>query len=449
VIRRARVAFASAFVCLVVVSSCSSASTAVVTTTTVPSVKSVPIDSFPVVDLKGVNGQWVADDVHLTSDGSGSVCLGTPLGPACSGGGSPSFAVLQAFWSMSDGSAGPTPRDFASAVAGRFTRVAISSGGETLCTSNAVSPDGVAVSMFRCYFPWSKSLDGIKISYFDSTGVEWDVVADGRSAPWTELPTPTNEDDFVVVAPNRRVYFPCHSGAKLPIVLLSGLGNPSSVWSDVLTLATEQHPELALCVFERAGLGQSDPAAGDVQAADAVDDLVQALNQRSINTPILLVGASYGGLVSQLFARLHPERVAGVVLVDSIHPDLDSEIEKILPPAIAQERRGELGGGPEAITFADLLASDASVNAAPPFPEVPLVVLRHGVPFESSHADFPSAAVESLWAHLEDQLAALSQCSAERVAERSGHRIHQDQPDLVLAAIVDVADSISANGCRL
>ena len=68
--------------------------------------KSVPIKSFPVVDLKGVNGQWVADDVHLDSDGSGSVCLGTPMGSACSGVGSSSFAVLQAFWSMSDGSAG-------------------------------------------------------------------------------------------------------------------------------------------------------------------------------------------------------------------------------------------------------------------------------------------------------------------------------------------------------
>jgi pimeloyl-ACP methyl ester carboxylesterase len=446
---RVRVAFASAFVCLLVVNSCSSASTVSVTTPTGPPVKSVPINAFPVVDLKGVNGQWVADDVHLDSDGSGSVCLGTPMGSACSSGGSPSFAVLQAFWSMSDGSAGPVPRDFASAVAARFTRVAIRSAGETLCTSNAVSPDGVAVSMFRCYFPWSKSLDGIEVSYFDSTGVEWEVVADGQAAPWTELPTPTNEDDFVVVAPNRRVYFPCRSGAKMPIVLLSGLGNASSVWSDVLALAAEQHPELGLCVFERAGLGLSDPAAGDVQAADAVDDLVQALNKRSIDTPILLVGASYGGLVTQLFTRLHPEKVAGVVLVDSIHPDLDAEIEKILPPAIAQERRDELGGGPEPIAFADLLASDASVNAAPPFPEVPLVVLRHGVPFESSHADFPSAAVESLWAHLEDQLAALSPCSDERVAERSGHRIHQDQPDLVLAAIVDVAHSISANDCRL
>jgi pimeloyl-ACP methyl ester carboxylesterase len=405
--------------------------------------------SFPVVDLKGVHGQWVADDVHLDSDGSGSVCLGTPMGSACSAAGLPSFAVLQAFWSMSDGSAGPVPRDFASAVDARFTRVAIRSAGEMLCTSNAVSPDGVAVSMFRCLFPWTGSLDEIEISYFDSGGAEWEVVPDGQAAPWTELPAPEHEDDMVEVAPNRRVYFPCPSGATMPIVLLSGLGNETSVWSEVVALAKEQHPELGLCVFERAGLGLSDPPAGNVQAADAVNDLDQALTNRSIDTPIVLVGASYGGLVAQLFARLHPEKIAGVVLVDSIHPDVDAEIEKILPPAIAQERRDELGGGPEPITFAGLVASGASVNAAPPFPDVPLVVLRHGVPFESSHADFPSSAVEALWAHLEDELAALSQCSDERVAERSGHRIHQDQPQLVATAIVDVVDSISANDCRL
>jgi pimeloyl-ACP methyl ester carboxylesterase len=292
-------------------------------------------------------------------------------------------------------------------------------------------------------------LDEVEISYLDSTGVEWDVAAVGQVPPWTELPIPMNDADFVEVATNRRVYFPCQPGDAIPIVLLSGLGNDTSVWSQVLGLAAQQHPELHPCVFERAGLGRSDPPTGNVQAADAAADLLTALNNRSIDAPVLLVGASYGGLVAQLFARLHPEKVAGVVLVDSIHADLDAEIEKVLPPAIAQERRGELGGGPEPITFDGLLASDASVNAAPPFPAVPLVVLRHGVPFKSSHSDYPEAAVEELWKHLEDQLAALSPCSDERLAERSGHRIHQDQPDLVVTAIVDVAASISAKECRL
>ena len=29
-------------------------------------------------------------------------------------------------------------------------------------------PDGVNVSLFRCLFPWTGTLDGIEISYFES-----------------------------------------------------------------------------------------------------------------------------------------------------------------------------------------------------------------------------------------------------------------------------------------
>ena len=72
---------------MLIVNGCRSSSTG-------PSVKSVPIKSFPVVDLKGVSGKWATDDVHLDSDGSGSVCLGTPMGNACSDAGSPSFTLL-------------------------------------------------------------------------------------------------------------------------------------------------------------------------------------------------------------------------------------------------------------------------------------------------------------------------------------------------------------------
>ena len=61
----------------------------------------------------------------------------------------------------------------------------------------------------------------------------------------------------------------------------------------------------------------------------------------------MLVGASYGGLVTQLFTREHPERVSGVVLVDSTHPDLDQRIETILPAEITTERRAERASAPK------------------------------------------------------------------------------------------------------
>ena len=43
----------------------------------------------------------------------------------------------------------------------------------------------------------------------------------------------------------------------------------------------------------------------------------------SVDAPVALVGASYGGLVCLDFAARHPERVTGLVLLDAPLPDHD------------------------------------------------------------------------------------------------------------------------------
>ena len=254
------------------------------------------------------------------------------------------------------------------------------------------------------------------------------------------------DPDFVVVEDGRRIYYPCSGDGSTDVVLVAGLGNSSFVWSDVQT-ALAKDDSVRVCLFERAGLGPSDLPERQVDATDAVADLLDVMEITDLSEHVVIVGASYGGLVAQLFARSHPERVAGVVLVDATHPDLDERIESILPPQMAAERRSELGSGPELVSFDGLLASDAAVSAAPPFPPVPLIVLRHGLPFESTHADYPTEAVEALWTELQDDLAAASPCSAERVAETSGHRIHQDQPEFTATAILDVVAAVENGSC--
>jgi pimeloyl-ACP methyl ester carboxylesterase len=64
-----------------------------------------------------------------------------------------------------------------------------------------------------------------------------------------------------------------------------------------------------------------------------------------VKPPYVLVGASFGGLNAQLFASEHPREVAGVVLVDGLHPDLDRRIEAILGPRASAERRAALARG--------------------------------------------------------------------------------------------------------
>ena len=99
---------------------------------------------------------------------------------------------------------------------------------------------------------------------------------------------------------------------------------------------------------------------------------------------------------AQLLAVRHPDEVAGVVLVDSLHPDLDEKIEAVARRAGRAGAAGRSPGTVEGVTYADLLASDDVLRAARgDFPPVPLIALQHGISFDLGGEPVPS--IERLW----------------------------------------------------
>jgi pimeloyl-ACP methyl ester carboxylesterase len=70
-------------------------------------------------------------------------------------------------------------------------------------------------------------------------------------------------------------------------------------------------------VYDRAGVGQSAPAPERFPTAgDRARDLAALLDGLNIREPVILAGWSLGGLIVEHFALLHPERVAGLLLID-------------------------------------------------------------------------------------------------------------------------------------
>jgi hypothetical protein len=80
-----------------------------------------------------------------------------------------------------------------------------------------------------------------------------------------------------------------------------------------------------------------------------------------------------------------------------------------------------------------------------PLANIPVIVLTHGKPFPN-----PFSAIEPIWLPGQKREAALSPQGRLEVARRSNHMIAMDEPQLVIAAIREVAADLvpSAQGPR-
>lgn len=101
------------------------------------------------------------------------------------------------------------------------------------------------------------------------------------------------------------------------VVFESGLMSTVLSWTDIqseIAKATR-----AVC-YDRAGLGWSDPGPAPRDADQIVKELHQLLDQAQVSPPFILVGHSFGGLTTRLFAARYPKEVAGLVLIDPVVP---------------------------------------------------------------------------------------------------------------------------------
>ena len=277
-----------------------------------------------------------------------------------------------------------------------------------------------------------------------------------------------------------------HSGSEGPsIVILAGLGDFSLSW------ASFQNRLLGKClrvtVYDRAGLGWSDPGPQDATIRDAADDLHLMLQVAEIKGPHILVGHSYGGMLARLYAHLHPEDVAGLVLLDSSHEDqfspepvremlrkmawmmplmmggLEWFVKTGLPalnPELIPDTSGTLAfmdahtqrayrevlaSRPEHLRASSrelrmLEPSNAIMRAAciQSLGDIPVVVVRHGKAQPQMGGAEVSQLLEATFIQLQEELARLSPRGELRIAHESGHAIHLEQPEIVVQAVLDV-----------
>lgn len=199
-------------------------------------------------------------------------------------------------------------------------------------------------------------------------------------------------------------------------------------------------------VYDRAGLGLSDPAPQPRTIQDAVDDLQALLRLARVPGPYLLVGHSFGGLILRMYADQNLQEVAGLLLLDVPHPELPlRELSLVSPPS---------PGEPSALTSFrnhviaewndpssnqegfDIARSARQVLQGHSLGDLPLVVITAGQDeWEEGFPTETAQALEQDWMATQRELLLLSTNSRHIIASESMHAIQDYQPELVIETI--------------
>jgi pimeloyl-ACP methyl ester carboxylesterase len=270
-----------------------------------------------------------------------------------------------------------------------------------------------------------------------------------------------------------KMHMDCTGQGSPTVILESGLGDSYISWRKV---QPQMEKFTRVCSYDRAGLGFSGTSSRPRTSQVIAEELHALLRAADIAPPYVLVGHSMGGFDVRLFASLYRGEVAGMVLVDSSHPDQETRF----PPELKNMEGSWLReaefleytmpfGVPRLLDFCEpdplprtaecnfhsarenvaeekaFAESAAQAATAGSLGDLPLAVVSHDPDRPSSDlpADLAKPTNEA-WEKMQEELAHLSSKGTQAIAKNSGHYIQIDRPDIVTDAVHGVVEQARA-----
>ena len=259
-----------------------------------------------------------------------------------------------------------------------------------------------------------------------------------------------------------RLHINCTGSGSPTVVIESGWGDSSSGWAWV-------QPEVAkttrVCTYDRAGMGWSESSPEPRTAREYAKELHTLLAKANEPGPYVLVGHSMGGFTILVYAHDYPDKVSGLILVDSQalpaanaawspapKPGGKSPVSLMARIGLVRLLAGPLGAiqdlPPEAkqaytaysVTprsaqtewdeFIGMSEGGAQARAVTTLGDLPLIVLSARLDDTAEHTASQAGFLQ------------LSANSQQLFAEKSGHRIIIEQPEAAVAAITQMVEQV-------
>lgn len=229
----------------------------------------------------------------------------------------------------------------------------------------------------------------------------------------------------------------------------AGTSRPTLVLEAPSGIAAEKayekiYPQLVkrhrVCFAERLGFGRSDNVPeGMIQTTrDYADEVLHLVDTVAAGEKVVLVGYSFGGFITRYFAAIHPDRVSGLLLIDSAQEDWIVDVKQRMSPDDWSKMQGILDWFLRKLghNYWDSQFEVASVS----LPRgLPVRIISRGLPYQHIRKANLSEEGVAIYNEMHDKhqfdLLELTDRTSRVVATRSEHLIVDSEPELVLAEI--------------
>ncbi|MEI5906674.1 alpha/beta hydrolase [Bacillus spongiae] len=272
-----------------------------------------------------------------------------------------------------------------------------------------------------------------------------------------------------------------------PVVIEAGFGSWSYDWSNIQK-ELSKHTEVI--TYDRAGYGWSDPPPNGFNIDMTINDLSKVLEYSNIDSPVILVGHSLGGIYTRLFADKYPEKVSGLILVDARNEYLtekatsyndiyyegqdltfirifsqfgfarlfgENMIADLIPDYLSLEKYVNVQYDTPFLKLLDqedkqirtLEKLVKLVKDTQHLDDKPLTIITPDEnkelqlnATELGYSEQEASNIDQIWKDSQMQLTNISNNSELILVPNSGHNVMFDQPNVIIEAILNMADGI-------
>lgn len=263
-----------------------------------------------------------------------------------------------------------------------------------------------------------------------------------------------------------RLHVDCVGSGDATVLFEAGLGGSSIEWKPIQESLSTQ---VRACIYDRAGYAWSDPAPFPSHVRELARESDILLKQIGADGPLILVAHSFGGFVARELSLIRRKNMIGMILVDASHEDQLQRLEKAggksmmprsnsfvvsaieVPDSLPIDLKRKIQAFSRMRKTYSALHSEMTyfresadqVRRDRTTVDYPLVVISRGMDLYAN--DELGVQKTAIWKELQEDLALLSTDSKLIVAENSGHHVHTEQPELIVAEVIAILESYQSS----